>query len=208
MSQRNLPLSFWKADYTPSPSGHQPTATQTQEAASSHESSSSASSSTTPFFMSPTQQTTVPGHEALYGPEAAAYHHHHHHHTSRYPPIQNDPWHYTLSAAATAANPYSSHHHHRTPSSSSMHDLGYSSASNRFNAQYSSLLLQPRSSRLTPVSGAFDKAGADMSWLGAARYHHEAAMNFGHHHGMEAAGYTASAYGAAMSAAISGMESH
>ena len=99
-----------------------------------------------------------------------------------------------------------------------MHDLsGYSSAaSTRFNAaaQYSSLLLQPRSSRLTPVSGsAFEKTAPDMSWLGAAasRYHHEAAMNFGHHHGMEAAAgaYTAaSAYGAAMTAAITGMDSH
>lgn len=206
MSQRNLPLSFWKANFNPSPSGHQPTATQTQGAASSQENSSSISSA--PFLVSPTQQSSVSGHE-LYGPEAA-YHHHHHHHPSRYQSIQNDPWHYTLSAAATAANPYSSHHHHhhRTTPSSSMHDLGYSSASNRFNAQYSSLLLQPRSSRLTPVPGAFEKAGADMSWLGAARYHHEAAMNFGHHHGMEAAGYTASAYGAAMTAAISGMDSH
>lgn len=206
MSQRSLPLSFWKANFNPSPSssGHHPTATQTQGAVSSQESSSSASSA--PFFMSPTQQSTISGHE-LYGPEAAYHHHHHHHHSTRYPIHQNDPWPYTLSAAATAANPYSSHHH-RTAPNSSMHELGYTSASNRFNAQYSSLLLQPRSSRLTPVSGAFEKSGADMSWLGAARYHHEAAMNFGHHHGMEAAGYTASAYGAAMTAAISGMESH
>ncbi|EEC17206.1 hypothetical protein IscW_ISCW012150 [Ixodes scapularis] len=90
--------------------------------------------------------------------------------------LQNDPWHYALTAPQTA--PYRS---------SAMHELAYSAAaaaggSHRFGTQqYGSLLLQPsvRSSRLTPVSAtctALDKT-AD-AWVAAAaatpgRYHHD-----------------------------------
>jgi len=119
-----------------------------------------------------------------------------------------------LSASA-AANPYSAHHHHHhhraAAATAAIHDFSsYSSASNRFNAQYSSLLLQPasmRSTRLTPVPATctgFEKSAPDMSWPSTARYHHDT-MNFAGHHSMDPSNYSASAaYGAAMTAAMSG----
>lgn len=195
MSQRNLPPSFWRMNHQ----HHLPGSHLASDPAAS-----TASSSTASFFMPPPPpalagaQSTAPGHE-LYGADP--------YHASRYPVHHqnHDPWHYTLSNPA--ASPYSAHH--RSAPATSMHDLGYTSASNRFNAQYSSLLLQPasmRSARLTPVSGscsAFEKSTPDMSWLGA-RYHHDA-INFASHHPIDTANYTASAaYGAAMSAAMSG----
>lgn len=136
--------------------------------------------------------------------------HHHHHH------------------------PYASHVYHRS-GQPLVHDLSsYSSASNQLNAQYSSLLLRTAAAAGSPAgmrSGSrlsasaascatvFDKTGQGegmTSWLGsAARCHHEAAINFAghhhHHHGMDpSSGYTttAAAYEAAMTAAISGMETH
>ncbi|XP_054163752.1 probable serine/threonine-protein kinase DDB_G0282963 [Oppia nitens] len=196
MSQRSFPPSFWNVN-------HQPVLSANHH--SSHTTSSSSVSSAL-CLPTPSTSSSAPMHE-LY---ADAYHHsgalhaasiHH----------QNDPWHYTLSA--TAANPYSAHHHHRA--AASIHDLSsYSSAaSNRFNAQYSSLLLQPasmRSTRLTPVSATcsgFDKSTNDtMSWPTTSRYH-ESAMNFAAHPSIDPSNYSASAaYGAAMSAAMSGLD--
>ena len=201
MSQRSFPPSFWNIN-------HQPVLTAPSHHHSIHASSSSSSGLCIP---TPGSSSASQVHE-LYASAADAYHHsgaihpatlHH----------QNDPWHYTLSATA-AANPYSAHHHHHhRAAASAIHDLSsYSSASNRFNAQYSSLLLQPasmRSTRLTPVSATctgFEKSTPDMSWPTSARYHHEATMNFPGHHTMDPSNYSASAaYGAAMSAAMSGM---
>ena len=194
MSERSFPPSFWNIN-------HQPVLTAPAHHHSSHTSSSSSSGL---CLSTPGTSSAAQVHE-LY---ADAYHHTGGLHPSIH--HQNDPWHYTLSASATA-NPYSHHHHHHR-TASAIHDLSYTSASNRFNAQYGSLLLQPasmRSSRLPPVSGAcqpFDKTAGDMSWPASARYHHEASMNFGGHHTMDPTNYSASAaYGAAMSAAMSGM---
>jgi len=204
MSQRNLPASFWRMNHHPPM-----TSVHNSSGLGTTQDSIPSSSSSSSFFMPPpsltgAQPPTGSGHD-LYGSDP------YHHPSARYPMHhQNDPWHYTLSSPAST-HPYTAHHHHRSATSSSMHELGYSSASNRFNAQYSPLLLQPssmRSTRLTPVSGAcsaFDKSAPDMSWLGAARYHHDA-INFAGHHSIDA-NYTASAaYGAAMSAAMSGKQ--
>ncbi|KAI1286795.1 Protein disulfide-isomerase A5 [Halotydeus destructor] len=245
MSQRNLPPSFWNMNHNNSQSqqlrhhqashqslgghGHHPLSlsssglghhgSHSSSSQSPHEPSSSAPSSSSSFFIPPPptlsgaqSSTSGPSHELYstndpYHPSARypIHHAHHAHH-------QSDPWHYSLSTSA-ASSPYSAHH--RAATSGPMHDLGYSSASNRFNAQYSSLLLQPssiRSTRLAPVSGAcgaFDKTGhhaTDMSWLGAARYHHDAINFAAGHHSIDPTNYSATAaYGAAMTAAMSGV---
>jgi len=204
MTQRSFPPSFWNINHQPPVLSHH------------HHSAHTSTSGGTGLCL-PTPSTSTAGVHELY---ADAYH------TGALHPLQhpqNDPWHYTLSAAA---NPYSAHHHHhRGATGPSIHDLSsYSSAvgtgSHRFNPQYSSLLLQPasmRSTRLTPVSatctgfGTGDKGSVAESmtaWPTNSRYHHESAMNFaaGAHPGLDPSGYSASAaYGAAMSAAMSGM---
>ncbi len=198
MSHRSFPPSFWNINHAPA--HHHSTHTSTSGLCIPPPGTSSANAAQV--------------HELYASAAADAYHHsgalhpatiHH----------QNDPWHYTLSASA-AGNPYTAHHHHHhhhraAAASAAIHDLSYSSASNRFNAQYSSLLLQPasmRSTRLTPVSATcsgFEKPAPDMSWPTSARYHHEATMNFAGHHSMDPTNYSASAaYGAAMTAAMSG----
>ena len=208
MSHRSFPPSFWNIN-------HQPTHHHSSHASTSGLCIPSAGSSST---ANPTAQM----HE-LYASAAAA-DPYHHPATALHPATihhQNDPWHYTLSASAAAAsNPYTAHHHHHhhhrtaaaaaAASAAAIHDLGYSSASNRFNAQYSSLLLQPasmRSTRLTPVSAGctgFDKTASEMTWPSTARYHHDASTNFPGHYSMDPIQSNYGAYGAAMSAAMSG----
>ncbi|XP_064487715.1 transcription cofactor vestigial-like protein 2 isoform X2 [Ornithodoros turicata] len=110
--------------------------------------------------------------------------------------LQNDPWHYALTAPQGA--PYRS---------SAMHELAYSAAGgpNRFNPhQYGSLLLQPsvRSSRLNPVSAtcaAMEKASD--SWTGARYHHDQITGNIGHLDG----NYGTPAYGT-MGTAMTGLE--
>lgn len=198
MSQRNLPPSFWRMNH---PTQHHSSPT-TSTAALALEAPSTSAATSSSFFMPPPPTLgaqTATATPDLYGSD---YH-------QRYPIThQNDPWHYPLSSPVSSS-PYHHRHaaHHAAHQAQLGHELGYSS-SNRFNAQYSSLLLQPssglRSSRLTPVSAAcgFDKPPHDMAWLGA-RYHHDA-INFAGHHGIDANYSATAAYGAAMTAAMSG----
>ncbi|CAN7988963.1 unnamed protein product, partial [Ixodes hexagonus] len=167
MSQRNFPASFWNCNQ------------QTSASNSPIMAGNSLTGGASPGDLYPAD----PYHP--HHPHHPHHHHHHHHHhhaaaasanaAALHASLQNDPWHYALTAPQTA--PYRS---------SAMHELAYSAAaaaggSHRFGTQqYGSLLLQPsvRSSRLTPVSAtctALDKT-AD-AWAAAAaapgRYHHE-----------------------------------
>jgi len=106
-----------------------------------------------PILASSSPSTSTPNHD-LYTTDP--YHHslysiHH----------ENDAWHYPYSA------------HHRAASTSPMSDFSYPTGSNRFNAQYSHLLLPPTSMRtMTASCTSFDKSqvAPEMHWPGTARY--------------------------------------
>ncbi|KAM7308135.1 transcription cofactor vestigial-like protein 3 isoform X2 [Ixodes scapularis] len=169
MSQRNFPASFWNCNQQPSASN---------SPIMGGGNSLTGGASPGDLYSADPYHPHHPHHPHHH------HHHHHHHHAAAasanaaalHASLQNDPWHYALTAPQTA--PYRS---------SAMHELAYSAAaaaggSHRFGTQqYGSLLLQPsvRSSRLTPVSAtctALDKT-AD-AWAAAAaatpgRYHHD-----------------------------------
>ena len=130
------------------------------------------------------------------GSHHLVHHHHHHHHqlsssqsminssfpilatsspstpTSGHDLYTTDPYHHSL---------YSIHHqndtwhypYHRATSTNSMSEFSYPTASNRFNAQYSHLLLPPTSMRtMTATCTTFDKSqvASEMHWPGTSRY--------------------------------------